>query len=276
MKKQIAFFIGSCIALTANAQIADSVKRKVSLQGAVNFRDIGGYNTTDGHHVKWGLIYRSADMSKLTDTDLAELAKRNIAYDVDFRGKQEAAQAPDRLNPNTDYILCPAGSDDVNQSMIKSLATVHGQQGDSVITAYYKNITYLADRYKPFFEKLLALPENKSLVYHCTAGKDRTGIGTALLLYSLGVPYQTIVNDYLASNYYRAAENEKSIKGMVQFLHIDEPVARDVLSVKKGYLDATFAAINQQYGSVNAYLTTAIGLDDAKIKLLRNKFLAKN
>jgi protein-tyrosine phosphatase len=273
MKKFILLLLISSSFACAFAQVADSAKRKVNLQGAVNFRDLGGYATKDGHHVKWEKLYRSADMSKLTDADMAVLQSKNIAYDVDLRGTQESKQAPDRLNPNTDYTLCPAGSDDANGSLMSHLATAKGKQGDSLITAYYSNTQYLSARYKPFFNKLLNLSEDKSLVYHCTAGKDRTGIGSALLLYALGVPYKTIMEDYLASNYYRMAENEKSVKGMVQFLHVDEGVARDVLSVKKQYLDATFTAINKQYGSVDAFLKNEIGLDAAKIKQLKKQFL---
>lgn len=255
------------------AQIADSTQRKVNLQGAINFRDLGGYTTADGRHVKFGKIYRSADMSKLTDADLTELKKRNIEVDVDLRGIQESKKDPDRINPATDYLLCPAGSDELNGSLIKNLISAKGNKGDSLLRAYYSNTQYLTAKYKPFFDKLYALPADKSLVFHCTAGKDRTGIGAALLLYSLGVPYHTIMDDYLASNYYRAAETERKVKQMVQLMQMDEKVARDVWGVKKEYLDATLAAITKQYGSVNQYLKTQLGLDDAKIKLLKNKFL---
>ncbi len=275
MKKiHLLSLIAVCLAGSVNAQIADSTKRKVELQGAVNFRDLGGYTTTDGHHVKWGKVYRSADMSKLTDQDLAVLDKLKIGYDVDLRGAEESRKAPDKLNPNTDYILCPAGSDNINGSMMQSLRNIK-TGGDSVMVSYYSNTTYLADRYKPFFGKLLGMPEDKSLVFHCSAGKDRTGIGAALLLYSLGVPYDTIINDYEASNYYRAAENEKQVKGMVQFMKIDEGVAKDVLSVRKEYLDATFTAIKKQYGTIDNYLKTQIGLTDKDVKILKAKFLEK-
>jgi len=252
------------------AQIADSAKRKVALQGAVNFRDLGGYATKDGRHVKWGKIYRSADLSKLTDADLAELMRLKITYDVDLRGNQESAQAPDKLNPKTDYILCPAGSDSLNTWM-KDITKFKGNQGDSILTSFYSNTTYLAGRYKPFFNKLLTVPDNESLVFHCTAGKDRTGMGAALFLYSLGVPYDTIVNDYLASNYYRQGEAQKSIQGM-KMMGINEQVAKDIMSVKKSYLDATFEAIKKKYGSVDQFLHTQLGLTDAQIKTLRQKY----
>ncbi|MDB5009731.1 MAG: tyrosine-protein phosphatase [Mucilaginibacter sp.] len=271
MKKYILLALIIFSTVNLFAQVADSAKRKVNLQGAVNFRDIGGYNTTDGHHVKWGKIYRSADMSKLTDADLAELKRRNITYDVDLRGHQESQQAPDKLNSNTDYILCPAGSDSLT-NLMKDIAK-YKTSGDSIITSFYSNTTYLTDRYKPFFNKLLLLPDNQSLVFHCTAGKDRTGIGAALFLYALGVPYDTIVSDYMASDYYRLAENKKSLDAMVQIMHINENVAKDMLSVKKQYLDAAIAAINKQYGSVDNFLRMQIGLDDQKIALLKKKFL---
>lgn len=270
MKKIQLLLAAICLAGATQAQIADSAKRKVDLQGAINFRDVGGYATADGHHVKWGKVYRSADLSKLTDNDLVELKNRNITYDVDLRGTQESKAAPDRLNPNTDYILCPAGSENVG-NMMAGFKNV--KNGDSILTAFYSNITPLADRYKPFFNKLLNLPADKSLVFHCTAGKDRTGIGAALLLYSLGVPYDTIISDYEATNYYRTAENEKTIKKMVDGLGINESVAKGVMSAKKVYLDATFTAIKKQYGSVDNYLKNQIGLNDKDIKTLKAKFL---
>ena len=252
------------------AQVADSAQRHVVLKGAANFRDLGGYETTDGHHVKWGQIYRSADISKLTDSDLTVLKQKNISYDVDLRGHQEARQAPDRLNPGMDYILLPAGSDGIN--WMKTISHLKGRGGDSLMIAYYSNTDSLALRYKPFFDKLLALPAGESLVFHCSAGKDRTGIGAALLLYALGVPYETIMNDYLASNYYRKDVNVKMM-GQMTAMHIDPEVAKSMMGAKKEDLDATFNAITKRYGSVDVYLRTQIGLDDEKIALLKKKFL---
>ncbi len=273
MKKFLLFFVFTSVTCSLFAQVADSAKRHVVLQGAANFRDLGGYTTADGHHVKWGEVYRSADISKLTDSDLKVLKSRNITYDVDLRGHQEQAQAPDKINPGTDYILCPAGSDNMNWA--KTISTLKGTQADSLMVSYYSNTQYLADRYKPFFDKLLNLPQGQSLVYHCSAGKDRTGIGSALFLYSLGVPYDTIMSDYLASNYYRKDVNAQLTAMMVKSMHLDPEVAKSMSGVKKEYLDATFSAIVKQYGSVDNYLKTQIGLDDEKIALLKKKFLEK-
>src|SRR5580704_6801184 len=132
MKNKILLIVALFFSANSFAQVADSAKRHVVLQGAANFRDLGGYETADGHHVKWGEIYRSADISKLTDSDLAVLKNRNISYDVDLRGHREQAQAPDRMNPGTDYILLPAGSDGIGDWM-KSITHVKGNAGDSLM-----------------------------------------------------------------------------------------------------------------------------------------------
>jgi len=272
MKKAFLLLIVAAFATKGFAQVADSAKRHLVLQGAANFRDLGGYKTKSGKTVRWGKVYRSADISKLTDTDLALLKDRHITYDVDLRGTQESQQAPDKLNPGTNYILCPAGSDSLSNWM-KEIAAAPKNSGDSIMIAYYSNTKYLADRYKPFFGQLLAIPDGQSLVFHCTAGKDRTGIAAAIFLYSLGVSYDTIVNDYTATNYYRNADTERSVKGMVGMMHIDEGTARSMLSAKKEYLDATFAAITKQYGSVDNFIKKQLGLNNKQLEVLKSKYL---
>ena len=270
--RKIIFSILFLLSIHGYAQIADSSMREVKLQGAVNFRDMGGYATKDGHHVKWNKIYRSADISKLTDNDLAILSQRKIDYDVDLRGVEESKKAPDHINPNTDYILCPAGSDANMNDWMKSIAGLKSG-GDSMMLVFYSKTEFLADRYRPFFEKLIALPDQEALVFHCTAGKDRTGIGAALLLFALGVPYETISDDYVATNYYRRNENEKAINAMVQYMHINEGVAKDMLGTKKEYLDKTFNAIRLKYGSIENFIKNQMGFDDVKLALLKKKLL---
>ncbi|OOQ60881.1 tyrosine-protein phosphatase [Mucilaginibacter pedocola] len=275
MKKLLTVLaFATLFAANAFAQIADSTKRHVTLQGAANFRDLGGYKTKSGKTVKWGKIYRSADISKLTDADIAVLQSKNIAYDIDFRGNQESAQAPDKLIPGVKYTLLPAGSDSLGNWMKEMAAAPKGKDvGDSLLTSFYGNTRYLTARYKPFFDQLLTVPDNESLMFHCTAGKDRTGIAAALFLYSLGVPYETIVEDYTATNYYRTAENSRSIKGMMAMLHVEEATAKSMMAAKKEYLDATFTAINKQYGSVDNFIKNQLGLNNKQLTVLKSKYL---
>jgi protein-tyrosine phosphatase len=265
------FFLLFLLPLPGFAQIADSSLRHVPLQGAINFRDLGGYSTSDGRHVKWKTIYRSADISKLTPADLDTLQARHVWYDVDLRGVAESAKAPDKINPGTNYVLCPAGSDSLNTQMQHNMFQT--RDGDSMMLTWYTNTAYLTARYQPFFVKLLARPDTDALVFHCTAGKDRTGIGAALLLYALGVPYATIEADYTATNYYRSLDNGRSLQLMVSQYHLNEGVARSMNAAKAEYLKATFDAIRSQYGSVDHYLEAELGLTPDKRELLKNKYL---
>ena len=272
MKKYILFFI-VLVPIISYCQITDSLKREVKLQGAINFRDIGGYKTKDGKEVKWGKIFRSAEINRLTATDLEKLASLKIHYVLDFRGPAEVAAGADKI-PNTAIrISLPAGSEEVGDKskMFKSMTT--STVGDSIMLPFYSNIDAFPKRYKPMFEALLNNSNDSALVYHCTAGKDRTGIATALILYALGVDEQTIKNDYLATNYYRQSDNVRMRKMLMDNYHLKEAVVDDVLGVKEIYLKATFDAIQNKYGSVDKFLQSEMGLNKSNLKKLRQKFL---
>lgn len=261
----IALFL---LPFTGIAQLADSTQRLVKLQGAVNFRDLGGYKTSDGKTVKWGVIYRSADISKLTDADMQVMEQKNIHTVVDFRGVQESAAAPDRLLPGTDYLNCPAGSDSTTTDPKKWMALIK-QKDTTALQNFYANTTPFTARYKPFFEKLAQLNGN-ALLFHCAGGRDRTGIAASLLLYSLGVPYSTIEADYLASNEYLKNWNHKSFSQMAAYLQMPEAEVMEIMKLRPSLLKATFKAIEKQYGSVDAFIEKELGVDKAA---LRTRFL---
>jgi protein-tyrosine phosphatase len=273
MKKTILLLI-VILPLFAISQITDSLKREVKLQGAINFRDIGGYKTKDGKEVKWGKIYRSAEINHLTPEDIEKLEALKIHYVLDFRGPSEVAAGADKV-PNTAIrISLPAGSENVGDKskMFKSMATA--TEGDSIMLPFYSNIESYSKRYKPMFDALINNSDDSALVYHCTAGKDRTGIATALILYALGVDEQIIISDYLATNFYRKSDNGRMRKMLMDTYHMNELVVDDVLGVKESYLKATFQAITNKYGSINNFLQSEMGLTKSAIKKLKKKYLA--
>jgi len=254
-----------------HAQVTDSTKREVKLQGAINFRDVGGYVTKEGKHVKWGKIYRSAAINKLTEQDLQKLQSLHLAYVLDFRGPYEVQAAPDKVPTGATRISLPAGSENIGDSnymknMVKSM------RNDSSLLQFYSGLTPFQARYTPLFDELLQVNTDSALLFHCTAGKDRTGIAAALVLYALGVDEQTIMQDYLATNYYRKTENERSIKGMMQLYNMDEATARGMMDAKPVYLQATFRSIEKQYGSMDNFLEKELGLTPSKRKALQKKF----
>lgn len=276
MKTVIRFAMTGLFCLVSvsllQAQVADSSVREVKLKGAVNFRDLGGYPTKDGKKIKWDRLYRSAALNALTEEDINRMKELKLAIVLDFRGPLEIQSAPDRVIAGAKNINLPAGSETVGdaKAMQAMLAAI---KDESYMTSFYGTIAPFKDRYKPMFDQLLQLGKDSALLFHCTAGKDRTGIAAALLLYALGVDETLIFEDYLATNYYRSRENERAIAGMVQMYHLDEKVARNMMAAKKEYLEATFQSIRKAYGSVEHYLRDEMGLTEARTTALKQRFL---
>ena len=246
--------------------------REIKLQGAANFRDLGGYLTQDGKQVKWGKMYRSADISKLTDADLKIVSSLNIKIICDLRGEKEVEAAPDRLPQGTDRILLSAGSENIGgaSSYMKYLKSP--ETADSMMVAFYSRTDHLKAKYKPMFDRLLALQPDQALMFHCTAGKDRTGVGAALVLTALGVDKATVMQDYEATNEYRKTSNEQYIK-MMTSQGISETAARNLMAANPKYLASAFEAISKKYGSVDAFLEKEMELTAEKRNILKAKFL---
>jgi protein-tyrosine phosphatase len=261
------------LAQTATDTVVFNPKRAVQLQGTSNFRDLGGYPAAGGKHVKWGHIYRSADISKLTDSDLLALQSRHVALVCDLRGPQEYAQSPDRLPTGARRIELPAGSEKIDPRLMSGGAKTINR--DSLMRSVYTNISFFPAKYKPMFDELLTLDNSQALLFHCTAGKDRTGIGAALVLSALGVDRQTILKDYAATDVYWQAGREQSLQRMAQAGMSAEAVNayRPLMAANPAYLAGTFATIDKQYGSVDKYLASQMDLTPKKLAALRAKYL---
>jgi protein-tyrosine phosphatase len=252
------------------AQLTDSSMRLVHLQGAVNVRDIGGYPAADGKTVKWGKVYRSADISKLTDDDLQQLKSRHINSVVDFRGKRESAAAPDRLLPDMDYILSPAGSDQL-PPMPQMITMI--REGNFLVKMYdTSSVGYFGDRYRPLFQKLLTEPDSAALLYHCTGGRDRTGMATALFLYILGVPMNTIEADFTASNVYLAPSMVRMFGGLSKMSGMDEALIEKSFLLTPELLLTFFQAISVKYGSVDRFCEQALGIGPKERAILKDRY----
>jgi protein-tyrosine phosphatase len=145
--------------------------------------------TKDGKTVKWGRIYRSGEINNLTAADLDTMENRHINYVMDFRGPAEVATAPDKLPRGAVRVSLPYGSKQVGDKgrMMQVMATA--STGDSIMLPFYAQIAPFAQRYKPVFTNLLNNSDDSALLFHCSAGKDHTGIGAALVLYALGVDH---------------------------------------------------------------------------------------
>ncbi|MDJ0847539.1 MAG: tyrosine-protein phosphatase [Myxococcota bacterium] len=244
------------------------------LDGAHNFRDLGGYATSDGRSVRWGLFYRSDHLHDLSDADLEVFARLGIRLVCDFRGPDERAEEPDRLPEESPpqvarlEISDPSFQPGKLREQIASGEDVDLRQ--TLIDANRLFATTFAPRYRAMFERITR-GENLPALVHCTAGKDRAGFASALILRVLGVPVETVYEDFLLTNAYTRARTERRIllARLFSLGRVEPEVLRPVLGVERVYLESAFSAIDEEYGSFDAYRREALGLDDAALEAFR-------
>lgn len=269
MKKAV-LFIALLIPCLGMAQLADSTKRLVHLKGALNFRDIGGYPTKDGKSVKWNRVFRSASIAGLTDADMDTLRDKRIYTVIDLRGTQESAAAPDRLLKGTDYTLSPAGSDSLPSS---AQMAAYLKKGDFLDNFYGDGgIRHFGERYKPVFQKLLQLNDTTALLYHCSGGRDRTGMATALFLYTLGVPQETIAADFTASNVYLLPMMGKMFEPMAKATGMSNEEIKKKMDLRPELLEIFFKSIEKKYGSIEKFMKKEMGIGKKERTILRKKY----
>lgn len=254
-------------------------QRVLPLEGGQNFRDLGGYRTDDGRQVKWGLLYRSGAMNGLTDRDFAQLEARGIRTVCDFRSTSERVGAPVRWPGKVKpAVFAEDYSMDRDFAGLMRPNLTGAQAAEAMTAAYAKMPLRFASQYRLMFRELVA--GRVPLAFNCSAGKDRTGIAAALILTTLGVPYGTVVEDYLLSNRYydprkgasgTAADDQTS--AFIQ--HLPPDALKALVGVDKRYLDAAFATMRAQPGGFEGYLRVQLGLDAAALKTLRSRYLIR-
>jgi protein-tyrosine phosphatase len=255
-------------------------ERQVKLEGQNNFRDLGGYRTTDGRTLKWGLIYRAGQLNKLTDADLSRLADLKIRTVVDLRGPVEIERGKDRVPEGVRDVSYPI---DVNTLPKKEqLAPANSAAPPNMMLQATQSIMLnKTDVYASLIRELAA-PQNRPLVFHCTAGKDRTGVGAAIILTMLGVPWETVREDYLLSNVYRKEENERDLKNIRDGLakknglspeQVDMSPYEPMYYIKAEYIDAARQEVIAKYGSMEDYFRKGLGIPNEMIQRLRNELL---
>ena len=249
-----------------------------------NFRELGGYKTLSGKTIKMHKLLRTGNLADLSPIDLEFLSKYGVKYDIDFRSKEEADRQPDRVPEGAKYIFDPVFSEDLTNSS-KSINALEEEAEkdpnfgfDHMLFAYEDMIESESaqNAYRKFFNVLLENDKDgQSIIFHCTAGKDRTGFGAMLILSALGVPLRTIREDYLLTN----ITTKDFIEGLIareRQAGLSENVLqsiRDVQSVHSEYIDHAIKVINDKYGSLNDYLREVMHLSSSDIMQLRRIYL---
>jgi protein-tyrosine phosphatase len=260
------------------------MNRHVPLSGQPNFRDLGGYASSDGRRVKWGLVYRSGELSQLSEGDVRALAELGIKTVVDLRSPEEvSARGGGRLPEGALLHAMPIASSDMFKKLLPSL--LRGDFSQVPPDLLDRVNRHLVRDFSAQFGRLLRTlsdSSNRPLVFHCTQGKDRAGFGAAMVLSALGVPWETVVEDYLLSNHYRRAENDKML-AMVRSLASSQAGGEGeqtafqrvegLLYVKEQSLRAAHAEILERHGSVEGYLVDGLGCSRDELARLRDELL---
>ncbi len=256
--------------------------KELPLQSVVNLRDFGATQTKDRKTVKIGLFLRSAALNRLSKKDAAALRdKYGVCTVIDLRTQTEREQKPDAAIPGVETIHIPIFSEAV-------MGVTHEREIDrrqilsmlpDLKELYVKMVAdpYCIDRLRQIFH-LITEPRDGAILWHCTAGKDRCGIVSALLLTLLDVPYETILTDYLATN---AALKRTADRyyALVLLMTRDKKAAgqvRDLYRADETCIRAAFDAINKQYCGTETFFHDSLGLSDARIVDFRNRVLTES
>lgn len=244
----------------------DDFSRSHLLIGASNFRDLGGYAVPDGRIVRWRKIFRSDHLAALTPQDMRVLTELGLGRAVDFRGQEESAALAYEL-PDVRYHALPIEPTVVQRA--KEMARAGCKMTAPVAVRLMQDTyrAFVSDNTRQFaglFEQLLT--EDTPLVFHCTAGKDRTGFAAALILLALGVPRPVVMQDYLLTNglYRRPASLTSSAS---------DEVLDVIWRVQEDFLQTALQAVDRDHGGVLPYLAQRLGVDGAARRRLAELYL---
>ena len=260
--------------------------RVLAIENGVNFRQLGGYQNEAGRSIKWNKLIRSGKLANLSKSDLALLEQLNVKFDVDFRSPEEKHEAPDLVPSTAEYIFDPVFEIDETQSTkqtrdLSNKMKTNPLTGKNEMIRVYQDIikkSHTQKAYRRFFDILLSNDqESDSLLFHCTAGKDRTGMGAIFLMSALDIPEDTIKADYLLTNRV-AADFQRNVVMDLKLKH--EPSAyiqsiKALQSVQIAYYNAAMDEIKQIAGSMKQYLHDYLELSDSEVRDLKEIYLTK-
>lgn len=244
-------------------------ERLIPVEGTFNFRDMGGYETSEGTRVKWGLVFRSDNLSRLTDLAMQLVRNMNIGRICDFRSKAEADARPDRLPERTRivYLHLPVASgriDGVSAFDKIKRGDTSWFTDDFMLNGYLKGLDAHAEIWGRFLTSL-AEADGRPLLFHCSAGKDRTGIAAALLLLTLGVPEETVIANHQLSNTCIAGALEDTYNRIREY-DVDPGKLAAYFSAPLECIEALLHHLRRRYGSVDRYWIEQAGLGPEVLK----------
>ncbi|TGA98854.1 tyrosine-protein phosphatase [Sporolactobacillus shoreae] len=239
-------------------------ERLLPLEGVFNFRDMGGIKAQDGRRIKKGLIFRAAELTGLTAGDIDYLKDLEIKYIYDYRDKEEADLKPDpQIGREKHERVAVNGEDKSTAHSEWDPETFYKTFTREKFTQVYAQMPIRNASYQRMMS-LVARPEqNLPLVHHCTGGRDRTGVGAMLILKTLGVPTDTIMEDYMLSNQTLFVFHEEMFEEASHYIS-GTALKRfeDGFLLHEEFLEAAMQSISETYGTFEHYLSAEFGMTD--------------
>lgn len=254
----------------------------LKIKNGFNFRDIGGYPTMDGRMIKMHKAIRSGMLNPLSEKDLNYLNDYGVRVDVDFRSKDEQENFPDKVPSMAEYVNDSVFPEDETNStakaqMRKKAFKEDPEAGYKNMLQSYKDIVLAPSAqhaYRVFFDKLLAnTQDNEAVLFHCTAGKDRTGMGAVYLLSVLGVSDEIIREDYLSSNRHLALNQQNKQELYKDLGPIFLKNVESLTHVYDEYLDTALNIIKAEEGSVLNYVENVLKVTPEQQQDLKKIYL---
>lgn len=252
------------------------MSRFVNIGGSLNFRHLGGYETIDGRRIRPGVLFRGGWFELVNDQDADRFAATGIRRIFDFRSGPERDKRPlnERIREQTvihELGISPGSMGPYLQS-IRDLPVDQVDCKAAMTRMHYEMLVEGTPRFREFFMHLAA-GEGPFMIM-CSTGKDRTGVATVLLLSALGVPRETILEDYLISaDVYRDKELTFARSHGLEALGVDLNLVKDVFTVHPEYLQAVLKRINETGGSMDGFIADTLGLADDDRRRLRDTYL---
>lgn len=267
-----------------------NLKQSIPLKSIQNARELGGYLNADGRRIKDGVLLRTANLHGISDEDIRLLTDTyHVQHIVDFRLGMELSGAEDPPINGAEYHhinvidisgMCAETGAAPDMAQLDAMQIIEfslqsGMVNENMYIGFLANDTG-KEAYSEFFRILLSADPERAVLWHCTSGKDRTGLAAMLLLSALGVDEETIIADYLLTNDYYAPR----IAGMKQLLNSkgcdDAYIDRAILvfdAVNERYMRNAIAYLKKEYGSVVGYIRDGLSISQAEINSLKEKLL---